>query len=122
MRGLRFAGVALMAALASGCGGRHDAVASAPEGIPVAAPSIRGQVTAREGDRQLRIEADPAAESGSDKAVVTLTDATRVWHRDGSAATAGEIAVGTTISAWFSGPVRESYPVQADAGVLVIEP
>lgn len=121
-RRFAFASAALLAMLLAGCGGVRDAVAPASSGIPVTAASIRGQVTAREGGARLRIESDPAAAAGSDKAVVALTDATRLFRRDGSAVDADDIAVGDTVSAWFSGPVRESYPVQADASVVVVEP
>ena len=76
----------------------------------------------REANGRLRIEADPRAVSGSAKAVVSLTLASRVLHRDGRAASAGDLTVGRTVSAWFTGPVRESYPVQAEASVVMLEP
>lgn len=99
----------------------RDGDAGIASGIPVEAPSIRGQITAMPATGSLLIEADPAQASGSDKAAVRLAADARVWHRDGRAATADDLAVGQTVSAWFTGPVRESYPVQADARVVVIE-
>lgn len=113
-------GLWLVLATASGCAfapgvqGRHA-------GIPDDAPSILGVVTMREAPDRIRVETDPGAASGSDKAVVTLTRATRILHRDGRSADGSDLGVGREVSVWFAGPVRESYPVQADAGTMVIE-
>ena len=122
--GIRGACALLVAAMACACAPMPSGgdVGDAPRELPGGAPSIRGQVTAREALDRIRIEADPGAASGSDKAVVTLTLASRVLHRDGRAASTNDLTVGCTVSAWFTGPVRESYPVQAEAATVVIEP
>lgn len=102
----------------------HDSGGAAPvSGVPADPASIRGTVTSLESaPRRIRVEVDPAAASGSDKAVVALGPDTRILHRDGRAAGAADIAAGNVVSVWFTGPVRESYPVQADAGAVVLEP
>lgn len=99
-----------------------DALSVELAGIPDDAPSICGVITALTPDKQVVVEKDPGAEYGSAKAVVRLQESTRVLFRDGMAADPSELAVGQTVSAWFEGPVAESYPVQAAAGVVVIEP
>lgn len=110
----------LLATASGGCAVAPD-VRGQHAGIPDDAPSIRGVVTVREAPDRIRVEADPGAMSGSDKAVVKLTRATRVLHRDGRSADGSDLGVGREVSVWFAGPVRESYPVQADAGTMVIE-
>lgn len=115
-------GLGLLLALAGCAPMPRDGDGTVASGIPVEAPSIRGRITAMSSPRSLLIEADPSQTSGSDKAAVQLAAGARVMHRDGRTAAARDLAVGQTVSAWFSGPVRESYPVQADAGVVVIEP
>jgi hypothetical protein len=98
--------------------GPPDATAAAAT-LPDRPASISGVVTAIDGGR-VRIEEDPDARYGSGKAVVR-TEHTRILHRSGSTATLSDLAVGQRVSAWFTGPVAESYPVQAAAAVLVIE-
>ena len=88
--------------------------------LPTDAPYMRGAVTAIEGE-QIRVEADPGAGSGSDKAMLRITGDTQIFWRSGERADRGDLRLGTVVSAWVSGPVRESYPVQADAATLVIE-
>ena len=63
--------------------------------------------------------------SGGDKSLVTVLAGARVLRRTGGgvgAAGFGELRVGQRVSAWFDGPVAESYPSQARARVVVIEP
>lgn len=121
MIGRGFAVVVLLAVACGGCAAAPDA-ADGRAGIPPDAPSLRGVVTAHEAPDRIRVEADPAAASGSDKAVVALVPATRIVHRDGRAGAVSDLGIGREVSVWFAGPVRESYPVQADAGAVVIEP
>ena len=97
--------------------------------------SEAGSVSAVEGDlenlatalhespelRALITEADPGAASGSDKAMLRITAETDIFWRSGERADRGDLRLGTVVSAWVAGPVRESYPVQADAATLVIE-
>ena len=110
------------ACIACACSVHDSRGAMSASSMPAGPASIRGTVTAVEAPQRIRVEADPAAASGSDKAVVTLGRDTRILHRDGRATGASDIAAGSVVSVWFTGPVRESYPVQADAGTVVIEP
>jgi hypothetical protein len=107
----------LLASCASGTGG---------ETVPTTEPSIRGTVTqVSPGEpRTVLVEENPGEQSGSNKASVRLTDETRVLRRSGESvqrAAPEDLAGGQTVSVWFTGPVRESFPVQADAGTIVIE-
>jgi hypothetical protein len=98
--------------------------------IPTVPPDIRGVITSATvtagrglGDSRGRVlvEAVPGEASGSAKAMVSWTGTTRIFRRDGTPVTADELARGVTVSAWFTGPVAESYPVQARARVIVVE-
>ena len=94
--------------------------------MPATEPSLRGTVTqVSPGEpRTVLVEENPGKESGSNKARVRLTGETRLLRRSGEAvqrAAPEDLAVGQTVSVWFTGPVRESYPVQADAGTILIE-
>lgn len=66
------------------------------------------------------------AEQGADRASVTITDRTALLIQRGEetvAATAADLAQGTRVRVWYTGPVAESYPVQAVAGtVLILSP
>jgi len=105
--------VTALTLLLTGCGG----------GLPAGDPSISGVV------RQLDTTADGATilvvGSGSvDKASVRVTTSTRILLGAGSSTKAGTLAdlsAGATVRVWFTGPVAESYPVQATAGTLLIE-
>ena len=111
------------AGIACACSVHHDGGAAAASSVPADPASIRGTVTSLgSAPQHIRVEVDPAAASGSDKAVVALGPDTRILHRDGRAAGVSDIAAGSVVSVWFTGPVRESYPVQADAGTVVVEP
>jgi hypothetical protein len=83
-------------------------------------PSIRGTITQRAPERIL-IEEEPLDSAGSAKASVRLTRSTLVVRGSGEAVHPDELQVGRKVSAWFEGPVMESYPVQATAGAVRIE-
>lgn len=55
----------------------------------------------------------------SDKAMVSLTEETRIFSAEGERIEIGEFedaaSDGATASVWFTGPVAESYPVQGTA-------
>ena len=98
--------------------------------IPKTPPNIRGVITsaALQGGSTLadtrgsiRVESGHPDPGSYDKAVVAWDDATRIARRDGTPAAPDELAKGVTVSVWFTGPVRESYPVQAVAGLIVVE-
>lgn len=88
--------------------------------LPEGTPYIRGVVTALDG-ASLRVEENAGAASGSAKAVLRVTDGTRILWRTGEPAELGDLRLGTRVSAWVSGPIAESYPAQAEADALVIE-
>lgn len=88
--------------------------------IPAEPPYIVGTVTAA-SPGEVRIEEDPASEAGSAKAVLRITGRTRLLRRSGGAAPAGDLAPGARVSAWVTGPIAESYPVQAEAATIVVE-
>ena len=98
-----------------GSGGRQTAT------LPGAAPSITGTVTAISPGGTLRIEANPTEESGSAKAQVRVPDGVAILERSGIRRRFEDIRQGQIVSAWFTGPVAESYPVQATASVIAIE-
>lgn len=109
-----------LAALVACTGGQQATVPDGP-------PSIRGTVTAldQQGERigVLRIEEVPADSSGSDKASVRVGGRTRIYRREGEVLRRIEfrqLRVGQRAEAWFTGPVMESYPVQATAEVIVV--
>ena len=77
----------------------------------------------RAGERigSIRVEANPAEVSGSDKAVVRITQATDIMRGDTVRTDFAAVARGQWVRVWFTGPVRESYPVQADAALVQID-
>lgn len=61
--------------------------------------------------------------TGSTSAVVRVAPDTRILLKDGSRVSAGrfsDLHVGQLVLVWFTGPVAQSYPVQATAGVIAI--
>lgn len=105
-----------------GCAGPRSSypgqgAADAPSNEP---PSIQGTVTRRSTDRIL-IEEEPLDSSGSAKASIQLTRSTRILRIGGEPGTRDDLRRGQRVSAWFDGPVRQSYPVQATAKAVRIE-
>jgi hypothetical protein len=95
--------------------------------IPTRPNDIRGEIT-RVGDGtppgSIVVEENPRETSGSLKASVRLPAAARIVRRQGDAIvplSADELRVGMTVAAWFTGPVAESYPVQATGEYVVVE-
>ena len=111
--------LACAAALLLGC-----ASTAAP---PSRAPDIRGtitQVSRSEERTSVLIEEQPGTTSGSDKSWVTIPAGASLLRREAAGYRpfpAGELAAGMRASAWFEGPVAESYPTQATAGTLLVE-
>ena len=115
----------LIAALLAGCEAKSTASAT-----PSTDYDIQGNITQimRDGLPKgvfgyLRIEGEKAAGNRYDKAVVAVTKSTRIWEKKGNAyvpATWDDLLWSATVTAKFTGPVRESYPVQADAAEIVI--
>ena len=76
----------------------------------------------RAGERlgSIRVEENPADSSGSQKAVVRITQTTTVLRADRKG-DFNDLRVGDWVSVWFVGEVRESYPVQVQGGVVVVD-
>lgn len=96
-------------------------------GVPAEAASIRGdikEVDRSRGGLRFLVEQNPARGAGEPIAWVDVDRDTRVLARtDGrtGSASSAELAVGMRVQVWFTGPVRESFPVQATGGTVLIE-
>lgn len=122
----------LGAAVVGGCGGATAAQPASPS--PSAPPSGVADITGvvrdltpggDAGTAVLLVVADPDVASSVDRASVRVTTQTTVWApagADGAALTVDDLAAGQRVAVWFTGPVAESYPVQATAGVIEIFP
>ncbi len=115
---------ALTMALLSACSSDGDAAPA-----PIAGdPDIRGAITsisAGSGDviGSVRIVGAIAQDTAYDRAAVRVESDTRILRQAGNATmevTFADLKVGQTVEAWFTGPVAESYPVQAKASQIVI--
>lgn len=118
--------VLLAAGAVAACGDDQPAV-------PAGDPSISGVVTSADGGDGASAT-DPVSffliDQGSgdyDKASISVTDDTAWYSRDGD--DDGFVAIerpqaaeleGKTVEVQFTGPVAESYPVQATAGWVIV--
>ena len=100
-------------------------------GTPPGPAYIEGIVLSIEGNRFLVVEGleDPGANheewlgKGLNAAWLTVTANTVMVSEKDSRLEMGAICPGGLVRVWVTGPVKESYPVQADAGrVLVLAP
>lgn len=109
--------------ISSGCSPAvtDPSVSDATAAIPRTTPSIIGQVTAV-ALPTIVVEEKPTEPHGSAKAGVRITDGTQVLRRGEGVVGVTELRVGQQVKVWFTGPVMESYPAQATAGMIVIEP
>jgi hypothetical protein len=114
---IAFVALAGCVAVAGPTGSSASSLGAVKQGIPSEAPSIAGVITEIDRSRRVRVE---DSESGK-KAVVRITDETRILDRNREARSDAALSVGQAVRVWFVGPVAESYPVQATAGVLVID-
>lgn len=114
---IAFVTPAACGAVAGPAGPSASPRAAVQQGIPSEAPSIAGVITEIDRGRRVRVEDSES----SKKAVVRITDATRILDRKGEAKSDAALSVGQAVRVWFVGPVAESFPVQATAGVLVID-
>jgi beta-N-acetylhexosaminidase len=101
---------------------------------PKAKVHIRGEITlinvqkAKVKDNEvvrtsIRVEGKKEADTEYDKAVVRLSDQTKIMKRDGKElkeAKAADLAKGQKVEVTFIGPVAESYPVQANGSLVII--
>lgn len=105
--------------------GEPDAPGSASVSVPADAASIIGDVKeVEDGRARILVEQIPTRSAGEPIAWVDVTPQTRILVREnGTTArgTAASLAVGTRVQVWFTGPVRESFPVQATGGTILIE-
>jgi hypothetical protein len=117
----------LMLVLLTACGASGAEPAQPAQGVP----DIRGTVTdlqlAGAGGQQILgtalIEGPIADGTRFDQASVRITSETRIWEQQGTehrAVAVEALATGQRVEARFSGPVAESYPVQATAAEIVI--
>lgn len=117
----------LAAVVVGGCGGATAAQPASPS--PSAPPSAPADITGAVDDLTvgadslpvLLVIADAGATGSVDRASVRVTRDTVVWTASGVRGAASDLAKGGRVAVWFSGPVAESYPVQATAGVVQIQ-
>jgi heat shock protein HslJ len=116
---MRMIGLLLLATVLVGVTGHQDDAAA--EGvIPRMPPSIVGVITSVDPPVVV-VEEDPAQSSGSAKARVRVSAQTGIVRHDGTVAGIPALRAGQRARVWFTGPVAESYPVQAAAGVIVVD-
>lgn len=103
-----------------------------PPKIPTGPPSIEGRITGlqKSGDRtgRINVDAPPAnvdapASGGLAKAAVRVTESTILIGPPPrpKATDFNALHEGLWVRVWFVGPVGQSYPVQANAGTIVID-
>jgi len=82
---------------------------------------IRGVVSHADHAWGIIVAGEPGTDYKTDKAAFRIGSGTELIRADGRAASAADIKVGTKITLWITGPIRESYPVQVDARRVLIE-
>jgi len=103
------------------------------DGVEGREADIRGTITdlsspGSEGIREgvvgaVLIEGEVEEDTTFDKAFVTITEETGIYRQEGGRlreASFADLAIGQRVQARFTGPVAESYPVQATADEIVI--
>jgi hypothetical protein len=93
-------------------------------------PSIRGLVKGLSESRSdlditgfIQVESGPEEDTLYDRALVAVTRKTAFFRVEGGAKTRAafaDLGPGMLVEVWFTGPVAESYPVQATAKTVVI--
>lgn len=87
-------------------------------------PSITGVVTQYmtdgTGGGSFLIETDGTGSGDYDIASVHVDSKTKIFDAADDPAAFADIAQGSRLEVWFTGPVAESYPVQATAGTIRI--
>jgi hypothetical protein len=119
---------AMVMAACGGAPGEPEQPGALNAALPAEAASIIGTVTQLErsgGEARILVEQVPTRSAGYPVAWVRVTSRTRVLARTGDGPTGrgslADLAQGGRVQAWFTGPVAESYPVQAVAGTVLIE-
>jgi hypothetical protein len=90
------------------------------EGILGLITQIRAPFGQAESFR-IHVEQEPTRSAGTPRADILVPPTARVVQRVGHRASPAELRVCQEVRVWFDGPVAESFPVQARAGVIVIE-
>jgi len=117
------AGLLLVGLLAlAGCGPRVPSEPPAIAGRIVSVTPTLGANTAGPADSgAILVE---GAGTVGDKAWITASRTTPILRqiKDGAVTTASfaDLEAGMRVSVWITGPVRESYPVQAEASTILI--
>jgi hypothetical protein len=120
------AGLALVVvAIVAGCGPRLPSDPPAIRGYVTSVSTVAGGSSSTAFAGTILVEASKDATGTSlDKASLTVAGGVPVLlvRKDGAveAASFADLRVGTKVEAWVDGPVRESYPVQADASCVAI--
>lgn len=100
------------------------ALCGCAERPPSEPPSIRGTITSLTLPEtgpggSILVEGQKASDTQYDKASVSITGDTRIFDADGRPGLSiGDLAEGMPVEVWFTGPVAESYPVQAQADAI----
>ena len=88
-------------------------------------PDIRGTITnvsVEDDGVVILVEGEIDEDTSYDRASVTVNQQTQISRQQGGTVTLDDLQNGVQVEACFSGPVMESYPVQAEAsGVVVLE-
>lgn len=92
----------------------------AAPGIPVEPAYLRGVITQVGGSAGYLLVGTPGPGYQESKAYFGARGAT-ILRRSGERADVSALVVGEEVSIWITGLVRESYPVQVDAAVVVVE-
>ena len=86
-------------------------------------PNIRGTITnvaATDNGITISIDGQLEEDTDYDRAVVTINQDTQITRQNGEPVTMDDLQNGIQVEACFTGPVAESYPVQARASGVVI--
>lgn len=93
------------------------------EALPQKPPGIAGTITSiGEGGRSVLVEARPGEKSGSPKALVRITEDTRLLDAKCEPLQPGTLKAGLQVHVWFKGPVAESYPAIGTGAVIQVLP
>jgi hypothetical protein len=110
--------LAASAALAS-CGGNSE-----PTGVAALTREpyfIRGTITSANHPWGFLVEGQPGTGYRVTSAHFKVGPNTVYLHADGTAAAAADVQVGRGIQLWITGVIMESYPVQVEAQIIVID-